>query len=205
MELQFRKVLSKYIPQEILNFVIQLFVDNGVSLVVTKNRKTKLGSFIRKKGEIPLITVNNNLNKYYFLVVLVHEFAHYFSWKKNKNKRIAPHGQQWKNEFGVLLKQLIDLHVFPEDIVKAVLIYIDSNFNSSKAKFELYFILNKYQDRKENKILLIDLEDGKDFFYNMSKFKKISTKNSRCLCVKMDDAFNRKYSFHLLTEIQDSI
>ena len=205
MELQYRKVLSKYIPEESLDFILQLFVENKVSLTVTKSRKTKLGSFIKKKGETPLITVNFNLNKYYFLVVLVHELAHYFNWKKNQFKRISPHGLQWKKEFENLLRQLIDMKIFPKDIEAVILSDINRNFNSTKAKFELTYILNKYQSGKENVILLVDLEDGKEFLYQNTKYQKIATKNSRCLCIKREDLLNRKYSFHLLTEIETSV
>jgi len=204
METQFRSVLSKYLPEESLDFIVKLFVDNGVSLVVTKSRKTKLGSFIQRKGKVPLITINFNLNPYYFLVVLVHELAHYFSWKKNQNKRVAPHGQQWKNEFGILLKQLIGMRMFPEDLVETILNYINHNFNSTKANFELNYVLSKYQKINDDKILLVDLEDGSEFYYKKKKYRKVITKSSRCHCIKIDDKLNRKYSFHLLTEINVS-
>lgn len=202
MELQFRKILSDYLPQESLNFFVQFFMDNKVSLKITRDRKTRLGCFVRKRTELPLITINNGLNKYFFSIVLAHEIAHYISWQNNKHKRLLPHGKEWKAAYEKLLKELIAIKIFPNDIEDLLHILIDSNFTSSKAEFELNYALKKYQSNKESTVLLKDIADGEEFIYNGVKFKKIKTKTHRCSCVKTGVLLRNTYSFHLLAEVE---
>ena len=39
--------------------------------------------------------MNNNLNKYSFLITITHEIAHMMIWEKHQNK-VDPHGEEWK-------------------------------------------------------------------------------------------------------------
>ncbi len=201
-EKQFRDVLTKYLPENVMDFVVSLFMSHKVSLVITNKRKTKLGTFTQKKGSIPVITVNHDLNPYQFLIVLVHEFAHFYTWEKNQNKRMPSHGQFWKNEYAELLVGLIKMKIFPDDIRSCLVQFIQSNFASSKAKFEMENILLNYGKQRTDKIKLLELEVERNFIYNGMTFKKLSNRNSRCICIKTNDISDRKYSFHLLVEVQ---
>ena len=202
MESQFRKILSDYVPQESLEFFVSFFMGHEVSFKIVRDRRTRLGCFVRKRSELPLITINSGLNKYYFAIVLVHEMAHFISWNDNKHKRLIPHGKEWKKEFKNQLTQLIDLKIFPSEIEIFLNKYAENNFSSSKAEFELNYALKKYQDKSENKILLKDLKDGQEFIYNGLRFKKIKTKTHRCSCIKTGSFFKNSYSFHLLAEVE---
>ena len=65
---------------------------------ITKPRKSKLGDFrilINGRGQI---SVNENLNRYAFLITITHELAHAFVWKRYKT-RVMPHGKEWKSTF----------------------------------------------------------------------------------------------------------
>jgi len=202
MESQFRKVLSDYVPQDSLNYFVSFFMSHKVSLKIVRDRRTRLGCFVRKRYALPIISINNGLNKYYFAIVLAHEIAHYLSWNNQKHKRLLPHGKEWKDEFKNQLIQLIDLKTFPVEIEKLLNNYMLTNFSSSKAEFELNYNLKKHQNKNENTVLLADVEEGQEFMYNGMRFKKLNTKTHRCSCIKTGVLFKNSYSFHLLAEVE---
>jgi len=202
-EQKFREVLKKYLPDKALEYMVTLFMNHKVSLIITRQRKTKLGTFTHKKDTIPVITVNFNLNPMQFLVVLAHELAHFYTWEKNQEKRMQAHGQFWKNEYAAILAQLIKMNIFPDNIRYALIQYVHSNFASTKAKFDMEYVLSKYGTQEKGIIQLVELEDGKIFMYKGRLFQKIYSKKSRCVCVLLNDKLGRKFSFHLLAEVQN--
>ena len=56
----------------------------NVKVKLSKERKTKLGDFKVYQGNM-YITINDNLNKYSFLITLVHELAHAYVYVQYKN------------------------------------------------------------------------------------------------------------------------
>ena len=59
---------------------------------VKKSRSSKYGDYRPPlKGSNHLITINYDMNKYAFLITLVHEIAHLTNWNKHKDK-VKPHG-----------------------------------------------------------------------------------------------------------------
>ena len=60
--------------------------------------------------------VNEDLNRFAFLVVLVHEFAHYATFQKYR--RHEPHGAEWKAEYKRLMRPLLSREVFPADVLR---------------------------------------------------------------------------------------
>ena len=84
---QYQKVLSKYLPEEFIDMVVELLVTHPVAFKIVKPRKTKLGDFrVNSRTEKPQITVNGDLNKYSFLITTLHEFAHLINFKENGKK-----------------------------------------------------------------------------------------------------------------------
>ena len=56
---------------------------------------------IRKlNNQNSVITINKSNNKYRFLMTLIHEIAHYYTYRDNKFAK--PHGLKWKNIFKIL-------------------------------------------------------------------------------------------------------
>jgi len=197
----FKENISKYLPPLAVDFFAHLHHNNNVSLTIKYNRKTRLGSFTPRRNRCPLITINYGLNKYYFALVLAHEFAHFFAWQNNKGKRIPAHGQIWKNEYAKILKELLDLNVFPDEIKIAIINAAIANFSSKNANLELDYQLKKIGENKEGKKMLADIEDGSLFTYAGATFQKIETLKSRCRCKRKDKILYNMYSFHLLTEV----
>src|SRR5206468_9194087 len=91
-----------------------------VHLTVARERKSILGDYRhRTHGSNHRISVNGNLNKFSFLITLLHELAHLLTFEKYSNK-VASHGKEWKHIFGQLLATFIEHNVFPDDIKQAL-------------------------------------------------------------------------------------
>jgi len=69
--------LNAYLPDGAFAPVVALINQYKVHLTVTKARKSVLGDYRHAfQGANHKISVNGNLNKYEFLITLLHELAH---------------------------------------------------------------------------------------------------------------------------------
>src|SRR5439155_16743344 len=111
--------LQKFLPPNTYDAVLQYLQFYKVHLTVAAERKSILGDYRhRLHDKNHRISVNGNLNKFAFLITLLHELAHLLTFEKFRNK-VDPHGKEWKLIFGQLLEQFIAKDVFPPDIKKA--------------------------------------------------------------------------------------
>ena len=112
--------LSAYLPDGTFEPVVQLINQYKVHLTVTRARKSVLGDYRHAVlGANHKITVNGNLNKYEFLITLLHELAHLLCFEQYRN-RVEAHGKEWKNIYSALLVSFIQLGIFPADIQKSL-------------------------------------------------------------------------------------
>src|SRR6476659_372739 len=112
---------QEYLPPNTLEEVLAYLQFYHVHLTVARDRKSILGDYRhRTHAENHRISVNGNLNKYAFLITLLHELAHLLTFEKFGN-RVAAHGKEWKSIFGQLLAKFIEQSVFPDDIREALL------------------------------------------------------------------------------------
>ena len=112
--------LEEYLPENCCEEVIHYLNKYKVQLTVTRQRQSILGDYRHAHmGKSHRISVNGNLNKYSFLITLLHELAHLFTFD-NYGNRVQPHGKEWKNIFSQLLSSFISKKIFPNDIEKAL-------------------------------------------------------------------------------------
>ncbi|PKP15392.1 MAG: sprT domain-containing protein, partial [Bacteroidetes bacterium HGW-Bacteroidetes-23] len=76
------EVLLKYLPEHAVESVFELIKTNSVHLKIVNERVTRHGDYRRHPSGKHHITVNANLNKYRFLITLVHEIAHLAAFEK---------------------------------------------------------------------------------------------------------------------------
>jgi len=96
MSLDKLELLSDYLPANAIESILNYQNEYKFRIKITRPRKTKLGDFRVISRNLIQVSVNGNLNKYEFLIVLLHEIAHVIVWK-TYNKRVKPHGKEWKN------------------------------------------------------------------------------------------------------------
>ena len=136
------KIFEK-IPLASVDYVKSLIYSENVVIKLKKTRKTKHGDFSVNKNGLRLITINESLNKYRFLITLIHEISHYFTFK-NYGRYIKPHGVEWKNTFRNLLLPVINSDVFPDDVLKTLAAYTKNPKASTDTDLNLSLTLNKY-------------------------------------------------------------
>ncbi|PTS93407.1 sprT domain-containing protein [Pedobacter sp. HMWF019] len=166
---------------------------------ISRNRATKLGDYRHPfKNAGHKISVNNDLNRYAFLVTTVHEFAHLLTWNEHKNK-VKPHGQEWKNNFKRMMSPFLEQSVFPEDIHRAILTYLSNPSASSCTDLQLSRALKRYDQAYNSSRLeeiplntVFTIKDGRKF----RKGERLR-KRYRCLCLDNGNI----YLFNPLAEV----
>jgi len=178
----FKETLIKYIPEASIDYICDITANYKLSIKITNPRKSKLGDYRSPiKDNIHQITINNNLNKYAFLITLLHEIAHLLNWQKHKNK-VSPHGKEWQNEFKKLLSDMVFFNIFPDDIKNALIIcfFKKTNFSNSLC-LPLDNALRNYSEIKFTR--LIDVPNCNTFtLTNGQTFIKIEKLRKRFKC-----------------------
>jgi SprT protein len=178
--------LKTYLPEGSFEDVAYYLQHYKVHLTITRERKSVLGdyrnSFADKNHRI---SVNGNLNQYAFLITLLHELAHLFTYERFGH-RVQAHGPEWKNEFSKVLAQFLLKKIFPPDIDKALLRTLQNPAASSCADVSLLRVLHKYDDKKDGAILVEAVPDGKTFRIKEGKvFRRIERIRKRIKCVEI--------------------
>lgn len=192
------ELLKKYIPKESLPQITKWIKELGVIVKISKTRKTKLGDFRLLENGKCQISINDNLNKYAFLITITHELAHAFVWKRHKQS-ILPHGKEWKQTFRQMMLCFITPNVFPNDILKVLSNHLLNPKASSLSDIKLAKIIRAYD--KDKKITLSDITDGAIFkAQNGKQFVKLGKIRTRYKCRELET--EKIYLFNPLAEIK---
>ena len=193
--------LKTYLPEGSFEDVAYYLQHYKVHLTITRERKSVLGdyrnSFADKNHRI---SVNGNLNKYSFLITLLHELAHLFTYERFGH-RVQAHGPEWKNEFSKVLAQFLLKKIFPPDIDKALLRTLQNPAASSCADVSLLRVLHKYDEKDDGIVLVETVPDGKSFKIKGGKvFRRIEKIRKRIKCVEVPSG--KVYLFSPVYEVE---
>ena len=192
--------LKQYLPEGSFEEVSWYLQHYKVQLTITRERKTVLGDYRNSvAGKNHRISVNGNLNPYAFLITLLHELAHLFTYERFGH-RVMAHGQEWKNEFSKVLAQFLLKKIFPSDINKALLKTLQNPAASSCADTSLLRVLHQYDEKKEGMHLVESLPQGAIFKIKGGRqFKKEEKVRKRFKCVEL--ATGKMYLFSPVYEV----
>lgn len=193
--------LIPYLPDGSYEMVMPYILEFRVQLTLTRERKTILGNYrspFNSQGH--RISVNANLNKYSFLITLLHELAHLFTWEKYKNK-VSAHGKEWKIEYSSILKNFVAAHLFPKTVEQALLKSLHNPAASSCGDEHLLRALKTFDTAKSNLVFVEQLDAG-DFFKTGDgrKFIMIEKLRKRYKCKEV--ASSKMYLFNGLYEVE---
>lgn len=193
--------LQDYLPPHTFDPVHEYLSHYRVHLTVARERKTILGDYRhRTNRENHRISVNGNLNRYAFLITLLHELAHLLTFEKFGN-RVAAHGREWKQVFGSLLAQFIEKKVFPSDIEKALLQSLHDPAASSCADETLLRTLKRYDEKQSHLVFVENIAAGKLFRTADGKlFRKGERIRKRFRCEEL--VTRRVYLFSPVYEVE---
>ncbi len=197
------KVLEKYLPAEAAPLVARWIDYFKCEFKISRNRNSKFGDYRSPYGgKGHRISVNYDLNPYAFLVTTVHEFAHLHTWNEHK-QTAKPHGTEWKNNFKKMMQPFFEKEIFPADVKKAIVNYLNNPAASSCSDLNLYRSLRKYDPPKESEAILtvekvplkalFKLKDGRIF-------RKDEKLRKRFKCTEV--ATRRVYLFSPVAEVE---
>jgi len=196
----YKKILSKYIPEQTLDIIADWVLHFNFNLKITVDRTTKMGDYRHPHGkQRHFITINHNLNKFSFLITLIHEIAHLTVWEKYQNK-VKPHGTEWKQEYKKLMQHFLNNTVFPDDILQALQNYMKNPSASSCSDENLLRILKKYDTHKIKKTHLEEIPLNTVFLFTKNRyFEKGERMRKRFKCREIKT--NQFYLFSPLAEV----
>lgn len=149
--------LAAYLPENSFDKVAEYLHKYKVHLTITRQRQSVLGDYRNAiNGKNHRISVNGNLNKFSFLITLIHELAHLLAFERFGNK-IQSHGKEWKSIYKNLLADFVNNKIFPADIEQVLHQSMQNPAASSCAEDGLLRVLKKYDDKKEKVFLLEEL------------------------------------------------
>ena len=191
--------MEGYLPPGCAAPVMEWFSSRRVSLTITPGRRSKLGDFRgRVHPQTPVISINNDLNPYSFLVTLLHEMAHADVFLSIK-KRVLPHGTEWKSTYRKLAAPFLSIQGLNAGFTATFEQYLQNPSASSSANLSLAMVLKSF-DQPREVTLITDIPENTIFAIpNGRIFKKgvQLRKRFRCECLNN----KRIYLFSPLAEI----
>ncbi|WP_072995167.1 SprT-like domain-containing protein [Pseudozobellia thermophila] len=195
-----RRILTKYLPERAVAPCFDLIQQNGVHLKIVNERVTRHGDYRRMPDGRHRITVNASLNKYRFLITLVHEIAHLVAFEKY-GRGIKPHGTEWKRTFQYLMLPFIRPEVFPSQLLPLLAEHFKNPRASSSTDARLSIALQQFDVQQSDKTYVFELPLGSVFrLYNGKLFKKGNKRVKRYECVEVSTG--RMYLFQPNAEVE---
>jgi len=196
-----KALLTKYLPEKSVDTICNWIFEYDFKLIIKGDRKSKWGDFKinEAKRDYPIITINKTLNKYAFLITLVHEIAHCKTYKEYANK-VESHGSEWKKNFQLLMQEFLNTDVFPIDLLYVLRQHMKNPAASATADVQLYKALMHYDETPNTYVLLECLNDGDKFIYNHEIFQRLRLVRKRIECVHIKT--QKKYLFSPIVEVE---
>jgi hypothetical protein len=193
--------LAHFLPEGAFEGVAAYLYEHRVHLTITRERRTVLGDYrhaLRDRNH--RISVNGNLNKYAFLITLIHELAHLVTFEQYGH-RVAAHGKEWKQVYRILLQQFLGKGLFPEDVEQALLRSLHNLPASSCADEPLMRVLRNHDHPDERGLLVEEVPEGALFSIEGGRiFKKGKKLRKRYQCKEV--ATGKLYLFSGLYEVE---
>lgn len=194
-----QNTLKTFIPQKASQLVLQLLQYDNLVVKVKNERKTKHGDYKALPKGRHQITVNSNLNPYRFLITLIHEIAHFETFK-NYGRHVKPHGKEWKQTFQHLMLPFINPEVFPDQLLPLLARHFKNPKASTDSDVQLVLALKQFDENQE-KTLVFEVPLGQHFkIYNGRVFQKGNKRIKRYECVEIKTG--RLYLFNPNAEVE---
>ncbi len=190
------QALAAYLPEGSFEPVVAYLHQYKVHLTVTKQRKSVLGDYRHAGwGGNHRISINGNLNKFEFLITLLHELAHMLTFEQYRNK-VDAHGKEWKQCYSQLLIVFVQHKIFPPEVEKALQKSIANPSATANGESALLLILRNYDAiKKEDHFTVADLKEGELFQTEKGKvFKRGAIRRKRIECVELKTGLHYIFS-----------
>jgi hypothetical protein len=194
-----KTILEKYIPEHSVEPIFELIKINQVHLKIVNERVTRHGDYRKGLSGKHEITVNTSLNKYRFLITLIHEIAHLVAFEKY-GRNIKPHGDEWKLTFQRLMVPFIRPEIFPSQLLPLLARHFRNPKASSDTDATLSLALKQF-DPENDKNYIFEIPYGSVFrIHNGKIFKKVALRLKRYECLEISSG--RTYLFNPNAEVE---
>ena len=193
--------LKQFLPAGSEVLVLDYLHTFKVHLTITRERKTILGDYRHAtRSHNHRISVNGNLNRYSFLITLIHELAHLVTFSEYGN-RVQSHGKEWKAMYRRMLEGFIKLQIFPEDILGAIKKSLHNLPASSCGDEDLMRVLKKYDRNSSGLLMVEEIKEGALFRIENGKvFKRGKRIRKRFQCEEIGTG--KLYLFSPIYEVK---
>jgi len=188
---------QNFIPKKAIPFIEFLVDKHSFDLKIVNQRQSKHGDFRSLPNGRFQITVNNNLNKYQFLLTLVHEIAHHVTHQKFG--RVQPHGTEWKMIFQHLMLPFLRPEIYPMEMLPYLAKYFKNPKASTDADVDLSLVL-RGNVAETGKHFIFDIPFGSLFVFKNTIYKRGNKRRTRFECLNMSN--KKVYLFNQNVEIE---
>lgn len=192
-----KEILIKYIPKHAIELVEYLINKHKINLKIVNQRQTKHGDFRTFANGQTQITVNNNLNKYQFLLTLIHEIAHHVTHVKFG--RVQPHGKEWKTVFQHLMLPFLQPEIYPNKILPYLARYLKNPKASTDSDINLSLALRNFK-AKNGKVFVFEIPNGSLFKFKNKLYKRSVKRRTRFECLEIST--KKIYLFNHNAEVE---
>jgi hypothetical protein len=193
------ETLAKYVPQAAVEPSFELIRTYAIHLKIVNERVTRHGDYRKMPDGQHQITVNANLNKYRFLITLIHEIAHLLAFSKY-GRYIKPHGREWKQTFQFLMLPFIRPEVFPSTLLPLLAVHFKNPKASSDTDAKLSLALKQYDAPNDKNYIFEIPMDGLFRLYNGKIFKRGNKRVKRYECLEVSTG--KLYLFNSNAEVE---
>lgn len=169
-------------------------------LKIVNERQTRHGDYRKGFTGKHEITVNSNLNKYRFIITLIHEISHLVAFEKF-GRNIKPHGQEWKYTFQRLMIPFIRPEIFPNQILPLLARHFKNPTASSDTDAHLARALKFFDEKTLDGNFISELPNGSLFrIKNGRIFQKQGLRVKRYACMEVNSG--RIFLFNANAEVE---
>jgi|WetSurMetagenome_2_1015567.scaffolds.fasta_scaffold243505_1 SprT protein len=205
-----RKVLEPHLPESSIGLIIEWLMSQKVQLRISNSRTSKFGDYRPPRaGSIPRISVNHNLNKFAFLITLVHEMAHHMVLGGMHEKRSfisfrkkirpKPHGPEWKSQYRDLMDPFLNPATLPQEIIEVMKQYLENPKASTTADQKLFRALRNHDEPDGSEFIDKLPFDAVFHLRNGRSFRKKEKVRKRYKCISVDNG--RTYLFNPMAQV----
>ena len=195
--------LKNYLPEGTYLPVLEYLHHYKVHLTVTKERKSILGDYRHTTHhKNHRISVNGSLNKFSFLITLLHELAHLLTFDQFGN-RVSAHGAEWKKNYALVLNQFVEHKIFPTDIEAELRATFKNPAASSCAEEGLLRVLRNYDEKRSHLKFIEELKPDTIFRTHDDRvFRKGKQLRKRFQCEELSTG--KIYLFSPVYEVEEA-
>lgn len=198
---RYRRILANHLPEQTVDWVYGYLDHHRVHFHITRGRATKLGDYRwpREGHDYHEMSINGDLNPYFFLWVFLHEAAHLETHLRYE--RVSPHGHEWQHEYACLITAHASL--FPPEVQPLLMRYVKSIPLNRNILRQIETLLRRFDPdyNEEDHITLDSLcTERKDIVGLRFRLKNrpevvfecVERRRTRWLC--LDTASGRRYT-----------